>query len=116
LDGWRGIGQSKPWDEEGRWSHVQINRKEPFLEYQKEDWDRREKNTKSRALLGDQKEGMDEWHGMWQRDPVWLGVGENGSGKDTQEGANQGTEVLQPLLSLQREPWLGFGCGILSVP
>jgi hypothetical protein len=57
----RWIGQSKPWDKEGRWSHVQTNRKEPFLEYQKEDWDRKEKNTKSRALLGDQKEGMDEW-------------------------------------------------------
>jgi hypothetical protein len=35
LDGWRGIGQSEPWDEEGRWILL-VTKKDSFLLAQKQ--------------------------------------------------------------------------------
>jgi hypothetical protein len=49
MDQAMGIGQSEPWNEEGRWSCVQANTKQPLLGYQKflSGWDKGEKDDKS---------------------------------------------------------------------
>jgi hypothetical protein len=66
LDGWRGIGQSEPWEEEGIWSSVQANRKKALFGAP-EGWFRQEKEKEKKLpFQGTRKEYMDKQHGLWQ--------------------------------------------------
>jgi hypothetical protein len=49
--GW-GIGQSEPWDEEGRWSCVWANRKEPLSGHQRGGLDQGRDRKKATLLRG----------------------------------------------------------------